>query len=143
MKIRKMATGDYEAVFSLWKETAGMGLRSQDDSREGIERFLARNPNTCFVAEVNATVSGVILCGHDGRRGYIYHMAVAQMYRKKGIGHRLLSTALSALRAEGINRAALVVYKNNAQGNSFWESEGFSLRDDLNYRNLSLNEDNV
>ena len=141
--IRQTTIVDYDDIYALWNSTPGVGMRSLDDSREGIAKFLKRNPNTCFVAEYGNAVIGVILCGHDGRRGYIYHMAVAMEYRKQGIGRSLLDAALSALRLEGINKAALIVFKKNKLGNAFWESVGFTARDDLVYRNMSLNDQNV
>lgn len=137
--IRRMTTDDYDAVYVLWTGTQGMGMRSLDDSREGIARFLSRNPRTCFVAEAEGAIVGVILCGHDGRRGYIYHTAVRPEYRRQGIGKRLVDSVLAALKSEGIHKAALVVYKTNETGNEFWQSVGFTERDDLIYRNLSLN----
>ena len=120
-----------------------MGLRSLDDSREGIGRFLDRNPNTCFVARSGDRIVGVILCGHDGRRGYIYHAAVCPDYRRQGIGRRLVENALAALKREGINKAALIAFKTNAAGNAFWQSIGFESREDLVYRNISLNDENI
>lgn len=141
--IRIMTLADYDTVYTLWTSTAGMGLRSLDDSKEGIEKFLARNPSTNFVACNNGTIIGVILSGHDGRRGYIYHAAVDVSWRGQGIGTRLVDTALSALRNEGINKVALVVFENNTIGNEFWTSIGFAARPDLVYRNKSINEKNI
>jgi ribosomal protein S18 acetylase RimI-like enzyme len=138
-----MTINDYDSVYSLWNSTPGMGMRSLDDSREGIERFLLRNPTTCFVAMDCETTVGVILCGHDGRRGYIYHTAVLPEKRGQGIAHALVNSAINALKREGIHKVALVVFQNNDLGNGFWEHIGFIHRDDLVYRNLSLNEGNV
>lgn len=141
--IRPMCPSDYDSVFTLWHHTTGMGLRHLDDSREGITKFLNRNPSTCFVAENDMGIFGVILSGYDGRRGYIYHMAVDDSYRKQGIGRLLLQHAEEALKNEGIHKVALVVFATNAIGNAFWEREGYVLRDDLCYRNKSLNEYNL
>jgi len=143
MKIRLLTTEDYESVYDLWTNTKGMGMRSLDDSYEGIEKFLKRNPTTSFVAEVDNQVVGVILCGHDGRRGYIYHTAVNPDYRRNGLGEALVSAALESLKKEGINKAALVVFSTNDIGNKFWESIGFERREDLIYRNISINKDNI
>lgn len=140
MKIRLMNIEDYEQIYSLWVNTSGMGLNNLDDSREGIERYLKRNPNTCFVAEEKGTIIGVIISGHDGRRGFIYHTTVAVDYRRQGIGRMLVDYALKALEKEGIHKAALVVFSRNEQGNAFWESVGFSGRTDLVYRNKSIHE---
>lgn len=140
MKIRKLTIDDYEKIYDLWISTPGMGLNDIDDSKAGIEKYLKRNPNTCFVAEMSERIIGVILSGHDGRRGYIYHMAVSIDYRNKGIGSTLVDTALKALQEEGISKVALVAFEQNKIGNSFWEHKGFSAREDLVYRNKALIE---
>ena len=141
MKIRVMTIEDYEEVYSLWKATEGMGLNEMDDSREGIATFLARNPDTCFVAEEESKkIVGVIMAGNDGRRAYIYHTAVLAEYRGKGIGSALLSACTDALTAQGIHKVALLVFANNENGNAFWEKHGFIKRTDVNYRNKTLIE---
>ena len=118
----------------------GMGLNNLDDSKEGIEKFLQRNPDTCFVAEVEESIVGVIMTGSDGRRGYIYHTVVNPQYRKQGIAKSLVDTAMTALQRIGINKVALVVFDRNEIGNGFWESLGFTVRDDLIYRDKALTE---
>jgi len=138
--IRNMIIDDYEGVYRLWLNTPGMGLNTSDDSKEGIKKYLERNPNTCFVAENYSEIIGVILSGHDGRRGFIHHTAVKVSKRGSGIGSKLVDTAMSALDKEGINKVALVVYGKNDIGNSFWEKYGFITRDDLVYRNKNINE---
>lgn len=138
MTIRTMTIQDYPGVYQLWLDTPGMGLNTTDDSQEGIERYLRRNPTTCFVAEKDGVIVGVILSGHDGRRGYIHHTAVRLSMREGGIGTALLEHALSALAAEGIHKVALVVFEKNQIGNAFWEKRGFSAREDLVYRNKAL-----
>lgn len=140
MKIRNMQIADYEAVYALWLSCAGMGLNNLDDSREGIDRYIKRNPDTCFVAEDGNEIVGVILAGHDGRRGYIHHTAVSPRYRKQGIGRRLVDAAMRALEQCGINKAALVVFDRNESGNAFWEKLGFTAREDLVYRNRTIRE---
>lgn len=140
LAIRRMTAEDYEPIYRLWLNTPGMGLNTVDDSREGIERYLRRNPTTCFVAENDGEIVGAILAGHDGRRGYLYHTAVAIGQRNKGIGTELVRHALSALEREGIHKAALVVFEKNQTGNAFWEQSGFIKRDDLVYRNKNLTE---
>jgi putative AdoMet-dependent methyltransferase len=139
-RIRPMTIEDYDKVYALWLSTKGMGLNDQDDSREGIRQYLLRNPSTSFVAEEGAEIIGTILSGHDGRRGCIYHLAVRKDHRRQGIASRLLEQALTALRAEGIRKVFLVVFRNNEDGNAFWESQGFTLREDLSYRNKALME---
>ena len=138
MTIRPMDLKDYDSAYRLWLHTPGMGLNTSDDSREGIARFLTRNPSTCFVAEDARGLAGVIMAGHDGRRGYIYHTAVAQDRRRQGIARQLVEAALAALEQEGIHKAALVAYRRNETGNAFWESLGFTTREDLVYRNRSM-----
>lgn len=135
MIIRPMTIQDYDDVYSLWIQTPGVGLNSLDDSKEGIASYLKRNPRTCFVATEGSKVIGVILSSHDGRRGFIYHTAVAASERKKGIGNALVERAIEALRNEGIHKVALVVFTKNERGNGFWEKIGFERREDLVYRN--------
>ena len=140
MTIRELTIDDYDAVWSLWMSCRNMGFNTLDDSREGIERLLARNPDTSFVAEADGALAGVILAGQDGRRGYIYHMAVAEACRHRGVGSALVERCLAALKAEGIHKVALLVFKYNDAGNAFWEKQGFALREDVNYRNRALAE---
>ena len=136
--IRPMTIADYDGVYDLWISTPGMGLNTTDDSREGIARYLRRNPTTCFVAEEAGRIVGVIIAGHDGRRGFIYHTAVRPECRKQGIATQLVEHAMAALEQEGIHKAALVVFERNALGNAFWERIGFEERTDLVYRNRSI-----
>ena len=138
MHIRKMEISDYDEVYALWLSCAGMGLNDLDDSHEGIARFLKRNPETCFTAEEDGHIIGVIIAGNDGRRGYIYHTAVSPDHRHKGIATALVNEALNALKALGINKTALVVFERNTDGNAFWENVGFTERTDLVYRNKAL-----
>ncbi|MDD4125056.1 MAG: GNAT family N-acetyltransferase [Eubacteriales bacterium] len=140
MIIRTMTIDDYEQVYVLWQNTPNMGLNNLDDSKEGIAKFLARNPGTCFVAEKSGKIIGVIICGHDGRRGYIYHTAVADSEKRQGVGTVLVNTAINALKREGINKVALVVFGKNEKGNDFWEKQGFSARGDLIYRNRTITD---
>ena len=138
--IRIMTIEDYDSVYELWIHTPGMGLNATDDSKEGIYKYLKRNPTTCFVAEEDGKIVGVILSGHDGRRGYIYHTAVLPHYRHQGIAKQLVDYAMDALDREGIKKAALVVFEKNKIGNGFWEHMGFTVRDDLLYRNKNIHE---
>ncbi|MDR0812823.1 MAG: GNAT family N-acetyltransferase [Oscillospiraceae bacterium] len=140
MTIRQIKITDYDAVLSLWRRTPGVGLNDIDDSRDGLSRYLERNPRTCFVAKGQGQngIAGVIMSGHDGRRGFIYHTCVDEAYRGNKIGTRLVEAALGALSAEGISKTALVVFGSNELGNAFWESVGFTPRTDLVYRNKAL-----
>ena len=140
MTIRVMTLDDYDRVYALWMSCKNMGFNNLDDSREGIAKYLARNPSTSFVAEEDGRIAGVILAGHDGRRGFIHHAAVAEDCRRRGVGAALVDHALAALRAEGIHKVALLVFNRNEAGNAFWESRGFTARGDVTYRNLALTE---
>ena len=138
MEIRNMRLDDYDSVYALWLSCPGMGLNNLDDSREGIAKYLARNPDTCFVAEEQGNIIGAILTGHDGRRGYISHTAVSPAHQRQGIGKQMVENALNALKAQGINKVNLVVFAHNEKGNAFWEKMGFTQRSDLIYRNRTL-----
>lgn len=139
--IRDMTIDDYDSVYALWMSCPGMGLNDLDDSREGIELFLRRNPDTCLVAQdAGAEIVGTMMMGSDGRRGYIYHTAVRPENRRQGIGRALVDASLVRARSIGINKVALVVFSKNEAGNAFWEEVGFSSRDDLVYRNKALAE---
>ena len=135
-----MVIGDYAEVYKLWLSCKGMGLNDVDDSEIGMAKFLERNPDTCFVAEIDNKIIGVIMAGNDGKRGYIYHTAVHPSCRKQGIGSRLVQIALDALKQLSISKVALVVFERNKSGNAFWEKQGFTVRTDLTYRNKSLAE---
>jgi len=139
---RPVTIDDYDELFKLWNSTeqSRRALNPVDDSREGIERYLKRNPNTCFAAVQDSRIIGVILTGHDGRRGIIHHMCVHPEFRRMGIAAHLVSLAEDALKKEGIQKVFGLVFADNETGNMFWEKQGYSLRTNLNYRNKSLNE---
>ncbi len=138
MQIRLMTLNDYDAAITLWKNTAGIGISDRDDTRDSIARYLARNPSTCFVAEEKGRLIGTVLAGHDGRRGFIYHAAVADFARGRGVGSALIAHVTGALQREGIGKAALLAMQSNTGGNAFWEKQGFVERPDLCYRNREL-----
>ncbi|MBQ9764646.1 MAG: GNAT family N-acetyltransferase [Lachnospiraceae bacterium] len=138
--IRLMTIKDYDEVYETWLSIPGMGFNNLDDSKEGIEKFLSRNPNTCFVACEDDKIVGGIMCGHDGRRGYIYHTFVREEYRRRGIGDKLVETGMKALETEGIHKVALLVFEKNETGNAFWEKMGFEKRKDVAYRNKFIHE---
>ena len=140
MEIRNMRLDDYDNVYALWLSCPGMGLNNLDDSREGIARYLSRNPDTCFVAVERNRVIGAILTGHDGRRGYISHTAVSPAYQRQGIGKQLLEAALDALEKQNIHKVNLVAFAHNKEGNAFWEKMGFTQRPDLVYRDRALTD---
>ncbi len=138
IRIRNMVIGDYDEVLALWRETPGMGLNGYDDSYDGIRDFLSHNPGTSFVAERDCGIVGVILCGHNARRGFIYHTAVAVSERMNGIGKALVDAANDALRDLGIAKVCLVAFADNDIGNAFWDRVGFTARPDLVYRDKKL-----
>lgn len=141
--IRTMKKEDYDEIYALWMTIQGFGIRTIDDSREGVERFLDRNPTTSIVAQCDNRIVGSILCGHDGRRGCFYHVCVHQEYRKRGIGKSMAVAAMKALRAEHINKVSLIAFKTNEVGNRFWQHESWNEREDVNYYDFTLNEENI
>ena len=141
--VRIMTIEDYEGVYALWKKIKGFGIRSIDDSKEGVARFLKRNPTTSVVAEKDGRIVGSILCGHDGRRGCLYHVCVDEDYRRHGIGKRMVVFAMKALKEEKINKVSLIAFTENDNGNAFWNTIGWTERLDLNYYDFTLNEENI
>ena len=138
MTIREMKIEDYDNVFALWKTIKGFGIRSVDDSREGIERFLKWNPGLSVVAEEEGKIVGAILCGSDGRRGCLYHVCVHKDYRRQGIGK-----TMEKLKELQINKVSLIAFTQNDIGNAFWKEIGWTKREDLNYYDFTLNEKNI
>ncbi len=138
-----MKKEDYEGVHALWLSIKGFSIRSIDDSREGVERFLRRNPDTSIVAEDNGEIIGAILCGHDGRRATFYHVCVREDRRKQGVGKAMVIMAMNALKKEKINKVALIAFTRNDVGNAFWKSIGWKQRTDLNYYDFVLNAENI
>jgi len=141
--IRTMTIEDYDGVRALWMTIKGFAIRSIDDSREGVDTFLRRNPTTSVVAEENGEIVGAILCGHDGRRGCFYHVCVREDYRRHGIGKAMVVHAMNALREEKINKVSLIAFTQNDVGNAFWKTIGWTKREDLNYYDFTLNEANI
>ena len=141
--IRTMTIEDYEGVKELWLSIKGFAIRSLDDSREGVARFLARNPDTSVVAVEDGRIVGAILCGHDGRRGCLYHVCVAEGFRRKGIGKKMVVFCMEALKKQQINKVSLIAFTANDVGNAFWRTIGWTKREDLNYYDFTLNEANI
>ena len=141
--VRVMTIEDYDQVKELWNSIKGFGIRSMDDSREGVARFLKRNPTTSVVAEEDGKVVGAILCGHDGRRGCLYHVCVHKDYRMSGIGKSMVAFAMEALKKEEINKVSLIAFTKNDIGNAFWKEIAWTKREDLNYYDFTLNEKNI
>lgn len=143
MNIREMKIEDYDQVFALWKTIKGFGIRSVDDSKEGIERFLKWNPGLSVVAEENGQIVGAILCGSDGRRGCLYHVCVHKDYRRQGIGKTMVVWCMEKLKELQINKVSLIAFTQNDIGNAFWKEIGWTKREDLNYYDFTLNEKNM
>ena len=141
--IRVMTLEDYDEVYALWMGIHGFGIRSIDDSKEGVERFLKRNPTTSMVAVADGKIVGAILCGHDGRRWCLYHVCVKKGYRRHGVGKAMVVACMEALRKEEINKVTLIAFTKNDIGNVFWNKIGWTEREDLNYYDFTLNEANI
>ncbi|MFH5183275.1 GNAT family N-acetyltransferase [Paenibacillus sp. TAB 01] len=127
IEIREMSIQDYEQAVELWKRIDGLAL-SEADSKERIEAYLLRNEGLSFVAAANERIVGTILCGHDGRRGFIYHVAVSPDYRGRKLGNRLVEKSLEQLKAQGIDKCHLFVLEDNALGGKFWSAVGWQKR---------------
>ncbi len=140
--VRVMTIEDYEEVYALWNSIHGFGIRSLDDSREGIEMFLKRNPTTSAVDIEDGKIVGAILCGHDGRRACFYHVCVSEQYRMHGIGKKMVNFCCEQLKKERINKVCLNAFVTNAVGNKFWQKMNWNLRNDMNYYDFALNDDN-
>ncbi len=132
-----MRRNDYTAVRELWSESEGVRL-SPGDSAEGVAGFLARNPGLSFVAQDGDAVVATILCGHDGRRGYIYHLAVAPSHRRRGLATKLVRRCLKGLESAGIKRCQVFVVPENEAAKTFWQAVGGRLRTDLVMLSIEL-----
>ena len=141
--VRAMKAEDYGKVYRLWKTIKGFGIRSMDDSRDGVVRFLRRNPTTSMVAEAGGEIVGAVLCGHDGRRGCFYHVCVREDWRRQGIGKAMVVHCMNALKEEQVNKVSLIAFTANDIGNAFWNRIGWTRREDLNYYDFTLNEANI
>ena len=141
--VRQMKIEDYDQVYALWTKIRGFGIRSVDDSKEGVARFFRRNPDTSVVAVEEDQIVGAILCGHDGRRGCLYHVCVDPDWRMRGIGKAMVVYAMEALKKEEINKVSLIAFTQNDIGNAFWKEIGWTKREDLNYYDFTLNEENI
>lgn len=131
--LRPMQVNDFDGATHLWANTSGVAMREYDDSLEGIKRFLSRNPDTSFVLDLNGEIIGTLLCGNDGRRGYLYHFVVREDFQGQGLGTRLLEAVCSHLQESGIPKVGLVAFQSNILGLQFWKHKGWTLRHDLYY----------
>lgn len=143
MTIREMKLEDYDQVYELWLTIHGFGIRSVDDSREGIGRFLQWNPGLSTVAEQDGQIIGAVLCGSDGRRGCLYHVCVDQAHRRMGVGKQMVVRCMEKLKDLQINKVSLIAFTENDIGNAFWKEMGWTKREDLNYYDFTLNEKNI
>lgn len=141
--VRTMTIEDYPGVRALWMTIKGFAIRSIDDSEEGVARFLRRNPTTSVVAEEEGEIVGAILCGHDGRRGCLYHVCVREDKRMNGIGKAMVVHCMEALKKEQISKVSLIAFTVNDIGNAFWRCIGWTKREDLNYYDFVLNTENI
>ncbi len=130
-EIEELFISDYEEIYSLWEKCEGVGL-SDADSKESIERYIKRNEGMSFVARSSNRIVATILAGHDGRRGYIHHLAVHDDFRRNGIGKELVKKSLEVISKEGINKCHIFVFKENDRATKFWTHEDWKIRDDLN-----------
>ena len=141
-KIREMVIDDYDMIYKLWSTINGFRIRSIDDSKLYIDKFLKRNPGFSFVVEVNNIIVGSALVGSDGRTAGIYHFCISESYRNRGIGHALINKILTVLKKDGVSQVELVAFKDNFVGNKFWLNYGFKINNNLNYYSLNLNFQN-
>jgi ribosomal protein S18 acetylase RimI-like enzyme len=130
VSLRPMLVLDYSEVFELWQRSEGVGL-SASDERDRIEGYMARNPGLSQVAESDGKIVGAVLCGHDGRRGFIYHLAVDSEWRGQGLGRQLAERVLTLLKEQGIQKAYVMVFRQNGAARGFWERTGWEAREDL------------
>ena len=142
VQILPMTEADYDAVRALWMTIRGFGIRALDDSREDVVRFIRRNPTTSVVAKMDGQVIGSILCGSDGRQGALYHVCVAEGFRRQGIGTRMVGYCMQQLKALGINKVGLSAFTKNGGGNAFWKQIGWK-KIDVNYYEFVLNAENI
>jgi ribosomal protein S18 acetylase RimI-like enzyme len=126
-----MTLGDCEEVLCLWRNTEGIGLHDNSDSQQGIADYLIRNPGLSFVGRREGRIIGAVLCGHDGRRGYLHHLAVAPDQRRQGLGRALVETCLAKLGSIGILKCNIFLFSDNEAGEGFWKHIGWRERADL------------
>lgn len=133
--LRAMTMTDYDAVIELMKATPGVSFRDAD-SREATARYLERNAGLSFVAEADGRLVGCVMSGHDGRRGYLQHLAVLPAHRRRGIANALVERCLAALERLGILKSHIDVYRTNELGQAWWEGRGWKLRTDIHRYSL-------
>jgi N-acetylglutamate synthase len=137
IEIRPFTMEAFDRVYALWQQSEGIGL-SEADSPKNIQAYLSRNPGMSFIATAGDTVIGAALCGHDGRRGYLYHLAVHPQSRRRSVGRRLVDQCLAALQREGIHKCHIFVFRENQEGIAFWKSVGWTPRSDIGLISKSI-----
>jgi ribosomal protein S18 acetylase RimI-like enzyme len=137
IEIQPLRIEDYQEVTELWRNCEGINMR-EDDNRRNLERYLQRNPSLSFVARYNQKIIAAILCGHDGRRGYLYHLAVAPEYRRNGIASSLVEKSQISLHALGIRKCHIFVMKENELAQKFWEFLSWRQRQDLHMMSFNI-----
>lgn len=130
ISIRTFRISDYDSAYRIWRNAEGVGL-GESDSRKAIGVYLRRNPRLSQVAVAGDRVVAAVLCGHDGRRGYLHHLAVARKWRRMGIGKALVAACLEGLRREGIPKCNLFLFARNRPARAFWKGLGWDVRSDL------------
>ena len=130
LQYREMLISDYEEIISLWQKSEGVRLRDAD-SKSGIEKYLKRNPGLSFICKNEGKIIGTIMSGHDGKRGYVQHLAVSENAREQGVGSKLISLCLNALKSEGILKSHIHVLANNELAQGYWLNRGWQERKDL------------
>ncbi|HEY9226247.1 MAG TPA: GNAT family N-acetyltransferase [Gemmatimonadaceae bacterium] len=130
VQIREFTAADYDAAMAIWRAAPGVVLRDAD-AREPLVRYLSRNPGLSFVAVDGDEVVGAVLCGTDGRRGYLQHLAVSRSHQRRAVGRRLADACIEALAHSGIDKCHLMILSGNTTAASFWKSIGWTLRDDV------------
>jgi N-acetylglutamate synthase len=135
--LRVFRIEDYDAVVALWRRSEGVGL-NESDTRPAIAAYLRRNPRMSFVAEKNGRIIGAALCGHDGRRGYLHHLAVSKRHRQRGLGRQLVDSCLAKLRKVGIQKCTIFLFANNVAGRKFWQRIGWDSRTDIQLMQIRL-----
>ena len=130
IEIKRMTISDYDEVIKLWESNENIGL-STSDSKHKIENFLVHNKDMSFIAKTSNNIIGAVLCGTDGRRGYIHHLTVNKKYQKQGIGKKLVNKCIDNIRELGLEKIHIFVFKENIEGQKFWQKMGWKSRDDL------------
>lgn len=137
--VRPFRMGDYDAVVALWRRCEGVGLGASD-TRAAVAAYVRRNPGLSFIAQMRGRLVGAVLCGHDGRRGYLHHLAVSKRYRRAGLGRRLVDICLEGLRRIDIPKCNIFVFADNVEGMTFWTRTGWTPRPDLRLLQVDLSD---